>query len=159
MNKPFSSISLRLIALLLQELSVYEERKLPPRVELARKLGVSNTAINSSLTELEMSGFLERINSKIEKIVPVDEHEEEHQKLLESSEKEKDKNRKSRNFSDYFRINYTFNKTEEEIKMKSYEAIKNYLGPNFTNKEIEELFESLIDSGKIEEIIKKRNSQ
>lgn len=140
LNKGFSSTSLRLMALLLLELSPYEKRKLSPRIDMARRLGVSATAINKSLIELEKSGFLKRTISELEEMVPVDDAKEEHQKFLEYAEEKKEENRKNRNFSDYFRVNFTFNKTEEEIRRYNINAIKDSLASKVSDEKLKEIF-------------------
>lgn len=140
LDKDFSSTSLRLMALLLLELSPHEGKKLSPRINMARKLGVSPTAINNSLKELEDAGFIDRITSELEKMVPVEEREKEHQEYLEYTEKVKEENKKANNFSDYFTLNLNFNKTEEEIRNYNIKVIKTSLASKISDEKLEEIF-------------------
>jgi len=102
-EKQLTSLSLRLASVLLEELNTSEYRKLPSRTKLAKKLNVSNTAVNDSLIQLEEVRFLER---RISEFIP-----------SVSADSEEDKIINTRRFSDYFRINYNYNLKEEEILM------------------------------------------
>lgn len=159
LNKPLGSLSLRIMAILLQKMSTYKGRKLPSRTGLAKELNVSTTAINNSLIELEEAGFLIRIVSELENIVPVDEKDKELQEMLSFFEEQKEANRKAKRFSDLFKINYNFNQTKEEMSIEIYESIRKFLDPSLTNEELRELLEKLYLSEQIiEEVIKKHNN-
>lgn len=124
-NKHLTSLSLRLAALLLEHLSMFQYKKLPQRKELSSKLKVSQQAINDGLMELESVGFILRRISELEHIAYVD--EEEGKKIRAECEKIKDQERKSRRFSDEFIINYNYNMTEEEIEENLIRTIENAL--------------------------------
>lgn len=159
LNKPLGSLSLRMMALLLQKMSSYEYRKLPPRTKLAKKLSVSTTAINNSLIELEEAGFLIRLVSELENIVPVDEEDKERQEMLDFFEEQKEVNRNAKRFSDLFKINYYFNQTKQEISIEIYESVRKFLDPSLTNEELRELLEKLYLSEQIiEEVIRRHNN-
>ena len=124
-NKHLTSLSLRLAALLLEHLNMFQYKKLPQRKVLALKLNVSQQSIIDSLTELENTGFIIRRINELEHIVYAD--EEKGKKIRAEYEKIKDRERKARRFSDEFVINYNYNMTKEEIEKDVIRTIENAL--------------------------------
>jgi len=138
-GKQLTSLSLRLASVLLEELDMLEYRRLSFRTKLAKKLNVSNTAVNDSLIQLEEVGFLERRIGEVKTSV--------------SADSEEDKIRNTRRFSDYFRINYNYNLKEEEISMdKRYtkEEIKTIYDE--TIEQIHQQFHAVMSTGDLQSI-------
>lgn len=133
-NKQLTSLSIRLASVLLEELSMLEYRKLPSRTKLAKKLNVSNTAVNDSLIQLEEVGLLERRISEIEAVVFAD--QEEDNKIKKEFNEKKVIERNSRRFSDYFRINYNYNLTKEDLIEESLKDLKEILLNNNMQSEV-----------------------
>ena len=142
LKEPLRGLSLRLMALLIQKLDIYEARRLPPRSQLSKELGVSTTAINNSLIELEEAKFLYEYNV-FEHIVTVDGEDKDR---LESIKKAREEDRKTKRFSGEFKINYNFNKTDKEQKNDLYESLREVLGPNLTIDEFKKMIQEIQSS-------------
>lgn len=123
-GKPLSTLSLRLAAMLLQELSIYEPRKLTSRNEMIKILGASKTAIIKSLSELEEVGFIIRVSeNELENAVLVNKQDEKIIKEMINNKKEEDI--KKRRFGGKFLINSNYNQTEIEVVQEcEYDLIK-----------------------------------
>ncbi|NFG28487.1 hypothetical protein FC777_15525 [Clostridium botulinum] len=153
-NRTLSSISLRLAALLLQELNDLEARELPPRKRLAESLNTSRTSVINSLVQLEECEFIIRQVSIIESIIgPSEEEKNKYHKIGQE-------NLKQRNFSDRFFINRWYNQNNDTIsnqkiikKLTNYsnETLNNYItNAQFNDKlyELEERIKKLEESSK-----------
>lgn len=146
-KRTLSSVSLRLAALLLQELDEFEAKELPSRKSLAECLNTSRTSIINSLVQLEESGFIKRQVSILQVIQgPSNKEKERYYKVGED-------HLKQRNFSDKFSINKFYNQNPislEDVMKKlgsvSNENLNNYItNENFIKKlhELEERMEKL----------------
>lgn len=141
-NKPLSSLSLRLAIMLLEFLSMIEFRNLPQRKLLASKLRVSQQSINTSLGELEAVEFIIRRISELESVILVDEEKE--KSLRANLEEKKEIERKARRFSDEFIINYNYNISEDENKRDVKKAIESILSSNgLVSKDIIDIIKEL----------------
>lgn len=127
-NKPLTSLSLRLVIILMQHLSMIEFRRLPQRKLLAQNLGVSQQSINSSLAELENVGFIIRRASELESVICVDEEDE--KRIKAEFEEKKEIERKARRFSDEFIINRNYNISQEDTQRELKKTIESILSSN-----------------------------
>ena len=142
-KKPLSGLSLRLIAILLNHLSLYEPRQLPPRNELTKLLNVSKTSITDSLAQLQNAGFIYPVVSPLQGVVWA---EPERGKEIEDIISQRITNqKKQRRFSGYFQINAAYNiqmdevflnATLEKTKEPCREIIKEKI-PNMSDEDID----------------------
>lgn len=121
-----AGLSLRVAALLFQSLSDSEPRKLPPRTQMAKTLGVSTVAINKSLLQLDVNGFLMRAPEGMDGVVFVDEEKTKLQRLRTEERIRNDREQKK--FSGKFTINPNYNITAQDyLKESVEEAVENFI--------------------------------
>lgn len=127
-NRTLSSVSLRLAALLLQELDDVEAKELPPRKRLAEYLQTSRTSVINALVQLEENNVIIRQVSIIQAIVgPSDEEKDRYYKIGQE-------NLKQRKFSDKFLINRFYNQEYKPIDQQEFtKEIINYSNENLNN--------------------------
>jgi hypothetical protein len=115
-----TALSLRVIALLLQSMSDIEPRNLPSRTKMAKTLGVSTVAINNTLFQLDVNGFLVRAPEGMDGIVCVDDKVT---RMYQRQTAERICNdREQKKFSGKFVISSNYNITTEEYIKESVEA-------------------------------------
>lgn len=161
-KKPLSGLSLRLIAVLLQHLSLFEARRLPPRSELAKILNVSKTAITDSLIQLEDANFIYPVVSPLQGVVWADPEREKEMKEMISHNITNQK--KQRRFSGYFQINPAYNvqvdeQYKDDILKTTREQCRNFIKekiPNISEKMINDLINQQKLEFQLEELLKKQ---
>lgn len=115
-KKSLSGVALRLAAILIQKLDEYNDLELPSRNELASILGVSRTAIINALAQLEEEGFIVR-RFDLEDVFWADDDDKKRELRAEQNKQKKLELLNRKDFSGKFRLNYFYNKEQEEINM------------------------------------------
>lgn len=147
-DEKLTALSFRVMALLLQSMSDIEPRNLPSRTKMAKTLGVSTVAINNTLLQLDVNGFLVRASEGMDGFIGVD---DEVTKMYQRQRIKRIHNeREQKKFSGRFIINCNYNiTTEEYIKESVEETIKDFISTHpeisvdtIVRKKITEEFET-----------------
>ncbi len=129
-----SGLMVRLMALLVIELSFYEYRKLPSRRNLSKILGANESSIHKCLVLLEDLRFFKRsVDPMLENMVRADEEE---QRKYSEFYAERNKSRRG-GFGDYFILNSNY----QDSKKVSEEPTELIL-----NKMLQQRDETVIDN-------------
>lgn len=114
-----SGLTLRLMAILMVELSEYESRRLPSRRKLAKILGANTSSIHKCLIFLEKKQFFFRvIDPNFQSMVRV--NPEEQAICDQIYQKKVEENQKKNTFNDYFQLNISFNSSFNGISIEEF---------------------------------------
>lgn len=166
-----SGLTLRLMALLLLELSEQECRKLPSRRKLAKILGANVSSVHKCLIFLEENGFFFRVINPLQFMVRAT--PEEQAKYDEMYQEKIKENQEKKAFNDFFQLNSNFNVSKKEMTFEEFmkeivsiqspviNKIFNQVERRISRMDVIQSFlqELLLDQSILSEIVKKIDAE
>lgn len=110
-----SGLTLRLMALLITELSFYQWKKIPSRRKISKMLSANESSIHKCLVSLEENKFFYRsINPVLENIVRDDEEKQKEYSTFYAERIEENKSKQR--FNDFFKLNSNYQNEDESYE-------------------------------------------